>query len=162
MEPQKKNSKLCRNIFVLAFVVVAAAVVVWRTMPHSPAFCFDFSHDMQFGDRKVDHPVNMGFGGPGGIMYYIPEVPALQAALKKQGFYIDPFENTGGNIYAAAFFGPSTKSAVLSFQKKYGLPQTGQVTNDTIDKLSALYKCPTSTPVSVATISIATTTPKSK
>ncbi|MBX4209196.1 peptidoglycan-binding protein [Candidatus Parcubacteria bacterium] len=161
MEPSQNRS--IRNIVVVALVVIAAGVVVWRVSPHAfaPAFCYDFVHDTQFGDRKVSNPVNSGFGGPGGIFYFVPQVPMLQKALQKQGFYIDPYESTGGKVYAAPFFGPSTRSAVMSFQKKYGLPETGEVNNSTIDKLASLYACPKPTASSTPSIS-ATSSPKAK
>ena len=158
----EKKTKSFRKILIIAIVDVAIAAAICYVISHSsaPKFCFDFSHNMQFGDRKVDHPVNVG-SIAGGNIFYIPEVPALQEALKRQGFYIDPFETTGGKVYAAAFFGPSTRSAVMAFQKKYSLPQTGQVTDDTIDKLSQFYKCPTHA-TSTQDFVVGTTTPKGK
>lgn len=146
MKSQKKHRVGLKNAVIMSIGLLLIVFAVWTTLPRSTKapFCFDFSHDMQFGDRAVKHPVN---GGKivSGIVYYIPEVPALQVALQKQGFYIDPYEKTGGDVYAGAFFGPSTRAAVMAFQKKNSLPQTGQVTNDVIDKLSALYKCPSTT-----------------
>ena len=163
MEP-KKSKTLKNTIFVLVVVVVLALVGLgtWYTLPHSsaPKFCYTFTHNMQFGDRTVANPFNIGYIAPDKNVYYLPEVPNLQTALVKQGFYVDPFEQTGGKVYAAAFYGPTTRAAVMSFQKKYALPQTGQVTNDTIDKLAALYACPTSTAATTTSAyTVSTTTP---
>lgn len=150
-----------RNILIAVVAVVVVGIGARYLVARfaAPAFCFDFVHDMQFGDRKVAHPFNQPFGGPGGIMYYIPEVPALQTALAREGFYIDPYESTGGKVYSAAFFGPSTRAAVMSFQKKYGLSQTGEVNNDTLDKLAALYACPKAALTASSTPVLSTTTP---
>lgn len=153
-----KNNIL--NIGLIVVIVVAIGSAIWFSVPglSKPKFCFDFVHDMQFGDRKVANPVNFGIGGPNGMMYYLPETPALQTALSKQGFTVDPYESTGGHVYAGAFFGPSTKSAVRAFQKKNGLDDTGEVNNATLDKLAALYSCPK---IKItATTTIATTTKK--
>ena len=151
MEP-KKNKKV-RSVIVVVIALIVLCMAIWFTVPHSSTkpFCFDFSRNMQFGDnRPIANPVNQGFVGPGGHIYYLPEVPALQAALKKQGFFIDPDESPNNGIYAGAYFGPTTETAVESFKSKYKLPQEhmGWVTDSMLDKLSALYRCPTSTPSS--------------
>jgi peptidoglycan hydrolase-like protein with peptidoglycan-binding domain len=111
-------------------------------IPKKATFCFNFVHDTQFGDRTVEHPSNLGIMGPHNIVYYVPETQSLQTALAKEGFEIDPYETTGGENYLTAFFGPSTQGAVKGFQKKYGIKETGEVDNDTIDKLASLYSCP--------------------
>ena len=105
-------------------------------------FCFTFDYNTSFGDRLVSTPSNQGFFGPGGMQYFIPELPALQKMLEREGLWIDPFEKTGGKIYAAAFFGPSTKTALTDFQIKHGITPTGQAEKETIDKLTELYGCP--------------------
>ena len=143
------------NVVVVIIVLAGVGFGVWYTLPHTAPFCFDFVRNMQFGDREVKHPVNMG-SVANGIVYYLPEVPALQTVLQEQGFYIDPFETTGGKVYAAPFLGPSTHQAVFSFQKKYKLPQTGVVDDMTLDKLGALYTCPPA-PVTATSTSASTT-----
>ncbi|HEU0080833.1 MAG TPA: peptidoglycan-binding domain-containing protein [Candidatus Paceibacterota bacterium] len=149
------RSSLSKTVLIVALIVIVGAAL-WFSIPRStaPAFCFDFVRDMQFGDRVVAKPVNQGTVVKG-VTYYYPETPALQTALQKQGFYVDPYESTGGHVYAGSFFGPSTRAAVMSFQKKYGLAQTGEVNNDTLDKLASLYSCPKP----AATTTSATTTP---
>lgn len=139
-QPQKHGKK--GAVAGIVVVVIIAAVAGYAYMHRAPAstFCFDFSHNMAFGDHDVTDPVNQAQVSLG-VPYYLPEVPALQKALELQGFKIDPYETTGGGVYQAAFFGPSTKVAVTAFQKRYGLPQTGQVTNDVLDQLWKLYHC---------------------
>ncbi|HEU5114352.1 MAG TPA: peptidoglycan-binding domain-containing protein [Candidatus Paceibacterota bacterium] len=157
---EKNNTKALRNVLIAIAALVVIGAAFWFTMPRSSEtpFCYNFAHDMQFGDRTVAHPVNQGFRGTNGMYYYIPEVPALQKALSKQGFYIDPYESTGGQVYVAPFFGPSTRVAVESFQKKYSLPMTGQVTNDTLDKLRSLYGCPATASSTTAGFTYSTST----
>ncbi|HVT75135.1 MAG TPA: peptidoglycan-binding domain-containing protein [Candidatus Paceibacterota bacterium] len=159
---QKKNRTLRNSVIVAAVIIVAIAVWYFALRTTETPFCFDFVHDTQFGDRVVAKASNVGHIAPSGAtIYYIPEVPALQTALEREGFYIDAFEKTGGGVYVTSFFGPTTRTAVMAFQKKHGLSETGQVTNDVIDVLSARYACPrgaaTSTP---SDYSFATTTPK--
>lgn len=160
MEIQKKS-----NASKWAIVCVVGALVIgvgaWYAIGKDarPKFCFDFSYNMQYGDRTVKNPVNQG-SMVGNMTYYVPELPALQVALIKQGFKIDDFETTGGKVYAGPFFGPSTKTALLAFQKKNDLPETGDVNDLTTDRLSKLYKCPPSTPSATSTkVIVGTTTP---
>ncbi len=152
------RSHALRNVAIAA-LVVAIGGALWFSLPRSAAqpFCFSFAHDMQFGDRIVAKPINIGTIVKG-VTYYYPETPALQTALKKQGFYIDPYESTGGKVYAGSFFGPSTRAAVMGFQKKYGIEQTGEVGDATIDKLASLYSCPKSTATSSTQTFVASTT----
>ena len=161
MEPitpqRSKNKTVIISSIILALVLIAGGIT-WYIQYREEPFCFNFVHNTQFGDRKVENPSNQGFGAPGGMFYYLPEVPALHTALLRQGMYVDPYEVTGGQVYYAAFFGPSTQGAVKAFQKKYKLPETGTVENDTIDVLRTLYGCPT--PVSTSTPNqTGTTTP---
>ncbi|HEY0907810.1 MAG TPA: peptidoglycan-binding domain-containing protein [Candidatus Paceibacterota bacterium] len=165
MEPTTtpKTSKAA-IVIVLAVAIIAIAGGVFWYQKHSEApFCFTFAHDTVFGDRTIANPSNTGYQALNGMTYYIPEVPALQTALAREGFYIDPLESTGGKIYYAAFYGPSTASALKEFQKKHKLGLTGIVENSTIDKLNELYGCPAGTvspllqPTETAT-STATTT----
>ncbi len=160
----KSNALKAVGIAVLVLAIGTAVYYSFGRTNRSQ-FCFDFARGMQFGDRKVEKPVNQGTV-VGKMTYYLPEVPALQTALAREGFYIDPFEQTGGKIYAAAFFGPSTRSAVLSFQKKHGIEQTGTVDDATLERLGSLYSCPkdaaTTTPqkFTVSTTTIGTPTGK--
>lgn len=141
MEPQTPKTNKAAYIGGGILVVLIIGTIAWFGAHRSPAFCFNFVHDTQFGDKAMEKSSNEGIVGPRGNIYYIPEVPALQTALKKEGFYIDPLEASGGKVYMAAFFGPSTKTAVSGFQKKYGIEETGEVDNATIDKLRELYGC---------------------
>ncbi len=157
------KSSNTKRIIISLVVITMIGLGLWYALPHESSFCFTFKHDTQFGDKKMATSSNEGYFGPRGNSYYIPEVPALQTALKKEGFYIDETEATGGGVYLTSFFGPSTQTAVRDFQKKYGMPITGEVDNAMIDKLTALYGCPAAdTATSTASIkenySISTTT----
>jgi len=154
------SSRILKVVLVLVLALAIGSAVYYsfgRT--NRSEFCFNFLHDTQFGDRAVAKPSNIGWR-VGTITYYLPEVPALQTALEKQGLYIDPYEKTGGKIYAAAFFGPSTHAAVMDFQKKHGLDQSGVVDNKTIDALNSLYSCPENIATSTkpASYTLSTTT----
>ena len=63
------------------------------------------------------------------------QVSLLQTDLTKEGF--DVTADTAGT------FGPATKLAVISFQSKYNIKQTGTVGPLTRSKLNSLYGCPT-------------------
>ena len=128
---------------LIALLVITLAAAAWLFVPRGEAFCFDFLRDMYYGENKtLENPVNTGIMGQGGITYFPIETQALHKALKKEGYYIDPVEETGGGIYLTSFFGPSTNVATKEFQKKYGLEETGIVDNPTADKLTSLYGCP--------------------
>ncbi len=74
-----------KNILI-AIVIVAVLVSGYNIYrAKNPAFCFDFVRDIQYGDRKVEKPINLGIEMPGGIVYYA-EVTPLQTALKKEGY----------------------------------------------------------------------------
>jgi murein L,D-transpeptidase YcbB/YkuD len=146
-------------ISIIALLAVASALLYIK--PHETGFCFTFAHDTQFGDRKVENPSNQGIVGKNGVEYYPIEVQALQKALKNDGLYIDSYEETGGKVYLTSFFGPTTQAALKDFQKKHGLPSTGEVDNDTIDALNTIYACPkTESPAPSATSTTPTTSPK--
>jgi hypothetical protein len=75
------------------------------------------------------------------VLSYNPKTPvsygdkdtiALQDALKYLGLFPVNVESTG-------YFGPATKSAVIKFQAKYGIPQTGTVAEITNAKLNSLF-----------------------
>ncbi len=147
MEPTIKP-KGNKTLIIAAAVIVIAAIaggIFWYQKDSQGPFCFTFAHDTVFGDREIANPSNVGYRAPNGMTYYIPEVPGLQTALARDGFYIDPLESTGGKIYYAAFYGPSTGAALKEFQKKHKLGLTGIVENSTIDKLNELYGCPAGT-----------------
>lgn len=147
METTIKPKAHTIGIIIVAIIAIAliAGAVFWYKQRDLAPFCFDFAHDTVFGDRELDNPSNVGYRAPNGMMYYLPEVPALQTALSREGFYIDPLESTGGRIYYGPFYGPTTATALKSFQKKYKLGLTGIVENSTIDKLNELYACPEGT-----------------
>lgn len=63
------------------------------------------------------------------------DVRDLQTKLKKLGFYTGSIDGT---------FGSGTQSAVLAFQRKYGLTADGIAGTSTISKLNTLYKNATS------------------
>lgn len=132
------NQKIVVGVISI-LVIVSAGVLYFK--PKNPSFCFSFAYNMQFGDRVVENPVNQGFLGPGGVVYYPAEIKALQTALKYSGFYIDPYEETGGGVYMGGFFGPSTQTALKEFQKKNGLEPSGEVRDGTVDRLNELYGC---------------------
>lgn len=144
MEPtiQPKSHKKAIIIIALVIVALVAGGIFWYRSHSQAPFCFTFAHNTVFGDRTLANASNQGFQAPNGMMYYLPEVPALQTALTRDGFYIDPLESTGGKIYYAAFYGPTTQTALKEFQKKHKLGLTGIVENSTIDKLNELYSCP--------------------
>lgn len=157
----QEKSKALRNTVIVSIVVIIVALGIWYTIPREPEFCFNFLHDMAYGDRSIEHPINPGFVGGHNITYYLPEVPALQTALLKEGFYIDPYELTGGKVYYAAFFGPTTKAALLGFQKKYNLEENAMVDDETSDKLKELYGCETN-PTATSTLSYTATSTNTK
>jgi hypothetical protein len=154
-----QNKKFIPLVVGIIILIIVSGVL-WFILPHEPKFCFTFAPNTQFGEKKdfTDYP-NNGFDGPRGMTYFLPETNALQTALKKEGFYIDELEETGGGVYLAAFYGPTTQTAVRDFQKKYGLEQTGIVGNDMLEKLNEKYACPPSSAGTASTTySISTTT----
>ena len=70
-------------------------------------------------------------------------VKQLQTALTKSGFNI--------SADAAGTFGNATQAAVIAFQAKYGITQTGSVGPITRAQLNFLYGCTTS-PINAATV----------
>ncbi|MCX6718055.1 MAG: IPT/TIG domain-containing protein [Candidatus Staskawiczbacteria bacterium] len=73
------------------------------------------------------------------------EVADLQTALTKEGYDL-----TGDD---KGTFGESTAAAVVAFQGKYGIRQTGAVGPLTRAKLNSLYGCATTTQPSITSIS---------
>lgn len=145
-------------ILVALIVVTSAAFLFFK--PHTSGFCFTFTYSTQFGDKKdLKDPSNEGILGPGGVAYYPIEVKALQTALKNEGLYIDPNEETGGGVYLTTYFGPSTQAAVRAFQNRYDLAETGDVNDVTVDALNRRYACKVSkTATSTPTMVVSTST----
>lgn len=159
METQKITTNQKTLIILVAFIVIVSATLLYFK-PFETGFCFTFTYDTQFGDKKdFKNASNTGVTGPGGVEYYPIEVKALQTALKNEGLYIDPSEETGGGVYLAAYFGPSTQTAVRNFQEKSDIAITGEVNNNTIDALNKIYAC--KTPKTTLSTSPATTTVES-
>jgi len=103
----------------------------------SEVWCHDFEVNLRYGDRG-------------------PEVSALQAALKKEGFTISEKE------IEESYFGDWTAAAVVGFQEKYkedvlapwGLEHgTGFVGSTTRAKLNELYGCKGVSPVAKPVVS---------
>jgi peptidoglycan hydrolase-like protein with peptidoglycan-binding domain len=61
---------------------------------------------------------------------YNSDVKKLQTALEFLGFPLDRFGSDG-------LFGSETESAVKEFQSKYGLPETGIISNEDLEKMSS-------------------------
>lgn len=158
MEPQKTSKKpFIIGAIVVALVAVAAFAAFGQRPGRDLGFCFNFDRNTQYGDREVANPSNVGITMPDKITYYY-EVNYLQKALQAEGFYVDPYETTGGNVYAGAFFGPSTQSAVKQFQAKYGFSETGQVDPIVSEKLRELYGCVAEAPTATSTAPTASST----
>lgn len=145
---QKNNRKKLIVIGSFVFLLVLG-VIGYLFVGKKAQFCFDFREGMQFGDKKEQVSPNTFRG----VSYFIAEVSGLQGALLEEGFYIDPFEQDGGKVYLGPFFGPTTKTALIQFQKKHTLSETGYVDPATLALLSRLYACPTM-PTSTATTTI--------
>ncbi len=133
-EIQSKIQELIQRVQVLQAQLgvsnsISSVAAPWIPLP-SETFCFTFTQNLKVGDGST------GTDGKDA------DVLALQNALKKEGFTINDSEQKGG-----AEFGESTAAAVVQFQGKYGIVQTGYVGPLTRAKLNALYKC--SSPVVV-------------
>ncbi|MBI2049951.1 MAG: VWA domain-containing protein [Candidatus Staskawiczbacteria bacterium] len=96
----------------------------------TPAWCHTFNTNLGYANSGTD------------------EVTALHAALQKENISYSPDDN---NSYTEA-----TGAAVVQFQAKYGILQTGYVGPLTRAKLNALYECritpPTIPPIIPPTI----------
>jgi hypothetical protein len=79
------------------------------------------------------------------------DVSYLQTALTKQGFDVSGDDK--------GVFGDNTAAAVVQFQAKYGIRQTGTVGPITRTKLNSLYGCATTPVQSFITVTIPQTTP---
>lgn len=93
------------------------------------SFCHTFIIDLKLGD---------GYGAttaPNNQSAFQREIYYLQTALAKTGFSIDSNETTDNS------FRDSTNAAVIKFQAKYGIRQTGYIGPLTRAKLNALYGC---------------------
>lgn len=67
-----------------------------------------------------------------------PDVLSLQTALLALGFY-PPGGKSKRDCPLSGSFGPCTESAVKKFQEKYGLPVSGAVEGETLEKLNEKY-----------------------
>jgi len=83
-------------------------------------WCYDFNKDLKFGNSAGD-------------------VQHLGTALQKEGFNAGAATSEGAGYY----FNELTSSAVIMFQKKYGIKTTGFVGPITRAKLNKLYGCKT-------------------
>lgn len=106
--------------FLIAGVVVLTLISAGGARAQS--WCFDFNNYLYLGVTDAD--VNGG-------------VTQLQTALTKEGFNVsrDP----------AGVFGNFTASAVIQFQAKYKISQTGTVGPKTRVQLNSLYGCSNTT-----------------
>lgn len=138
--PVQNSKKSNKKKFFLVFLLVGIFICfgIYAFVNRTPAFCFNFTTDMKFGDREGQTSPFMFKGVP----YFPYEVGGLQKALQEEGNYIDPLELDGGGIYPTAFFGASTQVGVREFQKRYGFEQDGLVDEEELLKLKELYTCP--------------------
>lgn len=157
MEPQKTSKKPLIAVIAAVLIIAFASFAFIGRKSNDLGFCFNFDRDTQYGDREVSNPSNVGIVMPDKNIYYY-EVNYLQAALQKEGFEIDPYELTGGKVYAGAFFGPSTQGALKRFQAKYDFPETGEVDPIVSEKLRELYGCVAEEAAAVSTAPVATST----
>jgi uncharacterized protein YjdB len=101
-------------------------------------WCHTFNSNLKVGDGDSS-PTQEG------------EIGALQRVLNAEGFRTGDEHSTNFPPY----FGEGTASAVVQFQAKYGIRQTGYVGPITRKKLNALYGC--SNPVPPSTFSASPT-----
>ena len=87
-----------------------------------PNWCYTFNTDFGVSQSSVD------------------DVTALNTALSKEGL----------NVNNSSIFSEDTAAAVVQFQAKYGIKQTGYVGPATRTKLNALYGCGTHQPIQPA------------
>ncbi len=85
--------------------------------------------DDEMHNRMTPGPALLKLGSSGA------SVRDLQARLKQIGWWSGDVTDT---------YGPSTVTAVKSFQTKRGIPVTGEVDQRTLDRLSAMTRKPTS------------------
>lgn len=69
---------------------------------------------------------------------YNSDVLALQAALRNQGLFPDKTKDPD-TCRMTGIFNPCTKAALMAFQKKYGIDQTGTLGPITRKKLNSLF-----------------------
>ncbi len=87
------------------------------------------SEGLKLADLSTEYPAQLAEGSSGGgvlvLQYYLSyvanNVPTIQS------------------VDIDGSFGPKTKSSVLSFQRTYGLPETGIVNRATWNKLQEIY-----------------------
>lgn len=84
--------------------------------------CFDCSYLVNF-KTYIEKPDKPTFDG---------SIKSLQDCLKYEGFFPATQQSTG-------FFGPITKTALKTFQKKYNIIVTGELDANTTKKIHELY-----------------------
>ncbi len=127
------------------FSVGANGAVTRSTDPSTPApvvFCHNFNQNLKFGDDLDEN-------GNGDMKY-------LKQVLRMEGFTQDLSESRNT---LHALFGESTAEAVVSFQKKYGISQTGFVGPITRAKMNSLYGCGNSNSTTITCANGATNPP---
>ena len=87
------------------------------------------SEGLKLADLSTEYPAELSQGSEGeGVL-------VLQYYLSYIANYVPTVLATGID----GSFGPATKNAVVSFQKTYGLPQTGVVNRATWNKIQEIY-----------------------
>lgn len=76
------------------------------------------------GEMQNEYHLNLGQLDP------LEEISGVQARLKNLGFDCGPVDSV---------FGPRTKQALLAYQQKYGLDQTGSLDQATLDHLQQTH-----------------------
>jgi hypothetical protein len=111
------------------------------TPPTAPQWCYTFNRDLQIGNN-------------GNAIFQ------LQTALEKEGFNIadDDRPQKNGESENGFRFGESTAAAVVQFQAKYGIRQTGYVGPLTRAKLNSLYGCNVPVPITTDFVTYSGTT----
>jgi len=87
------------------------------------------SEGLKLADLSTEYPAQLSEGSSGdGVL-------VLQYYLS----YVSTYVPTVQSVSIDGSFGPLTKNSVLSFQRTYGLPQTGVVNRTTWNKLQEIY-----------------------
>lgn len=87
------------------------------------------SEGLKLADLSTEYPAQLSEGSSGdGVL-------VLQYYLN----YVANYVPTVQSVNIDGSFGPATKKAVLSFQRTYGLPETGVVNRVTWNKLQEIY-----------------------
>ncbi len=87
------------------------------------------SEGLKIADLSTEYPAELSEGSSGdGVL-------VLQYYLN----YVANYVPTVQNVNIDGSFGPATKNSVLSFQRTYGLPETGVVNRTVWNKLQEIY-----------------------